>query len=476
MLVASALLLLSTTNTAFALEKSRSRIIRGIPGRPTSVWKPPLRPSVTGGQRRSIEDAIPAAVDEASSVSSRRPLMVMQSSSFLLVLTVALVSFSPAPALIARLGADRATSTLSVLAAVAALVEILLSPVVGSVIDSIGRKPIMAGAVLALSLANGVVSVNPSCIVCICFAKVIGTLCLSQFFVVCQAIVSDIAAYDPKRLSAAMGIQMALLGAGFLVGSLIAGRLADFGLSVSYGASAFVGALAVMLVSWGMPETLLPSKRVPFEAHATRKLILRSPLSCTRLLFHHGSEVRILTILLLLQSLPQFMGAFFQIFASTEWKITTKEFSSFIAMWGVIGIVGNTVGSLIVRRYGIKRFMGIATLSSMCAPIGASFFGFRGAVIGSVLGFLGAAQAMGITAALVALGDASGVPHGELAGERASLVALLKVIGPILYSTLYVQGRGKLGMKHLPFVFNIFLAAGAFAFSQRHLPGERKGP
>jgi DHA1 family tetracycline resistance protein-like MFS transporter len=400
--------------------------------------------------------------------------MVLQSSSFMLVLAGALVAFSPAPALIARLGADRATSILSVLAAGSALVEILLSPVLGSVIDSIGRKPVMAGVVLTLSLANGLVAVNPSCITCICFARVIGMLCLSQFFVVSQAIVSDIAASDPTRLSAAMGVQMALLGAGFLVGALAAGRLADFGLSASYGSSAVVGALAVILVSFGMPETLPQSKRIPFQAHATRKLILQSPLSCTRLLFRRGSEVRILTILLLLQSLPQFMGAFFQIFANTEWNLTTKEFSSFIAMWGVIGIVANTVGSVMVRRYGIKRFMGIATLSSMCGPIGASFFGFRGSVIGSLVGFLGAAQAMGVTAALVTRGEASGVPHGELAGERASLVALLKVIGPILYSALYVQGRGRLGMAHLPFIFNIVLAAGAFIVSQLHLPREEK--
>jgi DHA1 family tetracycline resistance protein-like MFS transporter len=299
-------------------------------------------------------------------------------------------------------------------------------------------------------------------------------LCLSQFFVVSQAIVSDIAASDPTRLSAAMGIQMALLGAGFLVGALVAGRLSDFGLSVSYGASAVVGAITVMLVSFGMPETLPAFKRVPFQSHAARNLIFRSPLSCTRLLFRRGSDVRVLTILLLLQSLPQFMGAFFQIFANTEWNLTTKEFSSFIAMWGVIGIVANTVGSVMVRRYGIKRFMGIATLSSMCGPTGASFFGFRGAVIGSLVGFLGAAQAMGVTAALVTRGEASGVPHGELAGERASLVALLKVIGPILYSALYVQGRGRLGMAHLPFIFNIVLAAGAFIVSQLHLPREEK--
>lgn len=164
------------------------------------------------------------------------------------------------------------------------------------------------------------------------------------------------------------------------------------------------------------------------------------------------------------------MGDVLQVFAKQEWNLSTKEYSSFIAFWSVAGIVANSVGSFLVQTLGIKRFMGIATLSSMCAPIGACFFGFRGTVVGSVMGFLGAAQSMGINAALVSQGKASGVPQGELAGERASMVALLKVIGPILYSTLYVQGRGKLGMRQLPFVFNIILAASAFVVSQLHLP------
>lgn len=164
------------------------------------------------------------------------------------------------------------------------------------------------------------------------------------------------------------------------------------------------------------------------------------------------------------------MGDVLQVFSRQEWNLSTKEYSSFIALWSVNGIIANTVGSFLVRKLGIKRFMGMATLSSMFAPIGACLFGFRGTVIGSVMGFLGAAQSMGISAALVSQGKESGVPQGELAGERASLVALLKVIGPIFYSTLYVQGRGKLGVKELPFIFNIGLAVSAFVVSQLHLP------
>ncbi len=392
-------------------------------------------------------------------------------TSFILMLSMALVMFSPASALISQLGADRATSLLSMITAGAALVEITLSPLLGSVIDSVGRKPVMMSALVLLCLVNTIAATNSTSTVAICLAKFVGLLGMSWFFISNQAIISDIAASDPERLSATMGVQMSLVGAGFFVGSLAAGRLAEYGgLSLSYGTSAIVGAIAVLLVTLGMPETLPPAKRVPFHAPAARKMILQSPLSCMRLLFQHGRQVQTLAILLIFQTVPMFMGDLLQVFARQEWDLSTKEYSSFIALWSITGICANTIGSFLVRTLGIKRFMGIATLSSMCAPIGATFFGFRGTVVGSIMGFLGAAQSMGINAALVSQARESGVPQGELAGERASLVAMLKVIGPIFYSALYVQGRGKLGLKQLPFVFNICLAASAFVVSQLYLP------
>lgn len=401
----------------------------------------------------------------------KQPLTVLRMTSFILMLSLALVMFSPASALIAQLGADRATSLLSMITAGAALVEITLSPALGSVIDSVGRKPVMATALVLICLVNTIAATNSSSTLAICFAKFVGLLGMSWFFISNQAVISDIVASDPGRLSSTMGLQMALIGAGFFVGALLAGRLAELGgLPLSYGTSAAVGAVAVLLVTLGMPETLPPARRVPFHAPTARKMIRQSPLSCTKLLFKHGRQVQTLAILLVFQTVPMFMGDLLQVFAKQEWNLSTKEYSSFIALWSVTGICANTIGSFFVRSLGIKRFMGIATLSSICAPMGATFFGFRGTVLGTIMGFLGSAQSMGINGALVSQARESGVPQGELAGERASLVAMLKVIGPILYSTLYVQGRGKLGMKQLPFVFNICLAASAFVVSQLYLP------
>jgi hypothetical protein len=68
----------------------------------------------------------------------------------------------------------------------------------------------------------------------------------------------------------------------------------------------------------------------------------------------------------------------------------------------------------------------------------------------------------------------SSLPQGELAGERSSLLALLNVVGPTLYSQLYIQGSGKLGMNNLPFLFNIALCVAAFIIARSSLKGDEE--
>eukprot|EP00965_Chrysotila_dentata_P236792 6201535-Pleurochrysis_carterae.AAC.2 len=49
-----------------------------------------------------------------------------------------------------------------------------------------------------------------------------------------------------------------------------------------------------------------------------------------------------------------------------------------------------------------------------------------------------------------------GIPQGQVAGDRSNLIAWLKVLGPIIYGQLYVQGF-KAGAPQLPFVLNVIL-------------------
>jgi MFS family permease len=420
----------------------------------------------------STTSSLSSSSASASESWTRRDFGVFLSASFFMVLSASLVGFSPAPVLIAEIGSERATSTLSMIAACAALTEIIISPALGGLLDSIGRKPALVFALSCVSFFYGLVGIHSS-VLTICAAKFVGMLCFGSFLTTSQVIVSDIAVSSPERMSQTLGMIYALSSSGFFIGAIAAGKLSEFGLSVNYRTSMVVSALTATLVFFGMKETLHSSKRIPFRENKTqlRKQLSQSPWSsCTRILFRHSKEVRILAILIMIQSLPSHMNDTFQILVRSEWNIDMKDFSSFFGMLGVVNILANIVGSQLVVKLGIKHFTAIATLSSVLSPIGASLLSFRGLTIGCLIGFLASAQMLGVTAALYVEGAKSNVPQGELAGERASFLALAKVIGPIWYSFLYVKGKKVFGTGFLPFWFNVGCGLTAFGISQRYLP------
>lgn len=396
--------------------------------------------------------------EESLSKAENRNSSALYASSFLIVLGNALVAFSPAPALMKELGTASATKVLSTLASTAAVLQIIFAPMIGSLMDSVGRKPVFLIALLSLIAVNSAVAVNPT-IPFISAAKVVGSFCVGIFFLTTQTILSDITSAQPEKLSSAMGIQLSLTSLGFLCGAVGAGQLAGKGLRVPYRTSAIVIGLGAIISATLLGETLLPSKRVD----RTEVKRFRSPFASFKLFRY--KELRVLVFLLLLSTMPTFMGEVFQVFAKAEWNLEAKNYASFVALFGVIGILGNVVGSVLVRKLGIKTFTAMATLSSLCVPIGAATFQFRGTVIGAFIGFLSSAQSLAIGAALVSEGSKLGIPQGRLAGDRSSLYALIKVIAPVWYSLLYVQGKKLTGLNFLPFVFNITIALIAFSLS-----------
>mmetsp|Transcript_7430 Transcript_7430/g.11174 ORF Transcript_7430/g.11174 Transcript_7430/m.11174 type:complete len:482 (-) Transcript_7430:314-1759(-) len=422
--------------------------------------------SIRGGEKGTTDQN---AVEQVKT-SLDQSLTVVQLSSFLVVVSFIITTFSPAPALIDMIGTTRATSLLSALVSSAAVCEILFSPAIGRILDSTGRKIPFLLTVLAMALTSGVVVFNHS-VLAICAAKFTGHFCLGLIYqTITQVMICDVAASStPERMGSELALQGAIIGGGFIFGAIAAGQLSNSGLSVIYGLSSILLLFTVVLTVLCMPETLSPSKRVPFEAHIIRKQIIQAPISCMSILIHRGMKLRMLAVLLMLQLFPSFIGDFFQIFSQSEWNIGTREFSTYVAIGGMLGIIGNISSGAIIPIIGTRRFTSIAALSAICQPIGASFFSYPGALVGMIIGFLATAQYIGVLAAIATEGEKRGVLQGELAGERASLTALLKAVGPIMYSTMYIKGKQLVGLGNLPFLFNICLAIAAFVLTQIHL-------
>eukprot|EP00594_Rhizosolenia_setigera_P000044 CAMPEP_0178940488 /NCGR_PEP_ID=MMETSP0789-20121207/840_1 /TAXON_ID=3005 /ORGANISM="Rhizosolenia setigera, Strain CCMP 1694" /LENGTH=178 /DNA_ID=CAMNT_0020619539 /DNA_START=857 /DNA_END=1390 /DNA_ORIENTATION=+ len=154
--------------------------------------------------------------------------------------------------------------------------------------------------------------------------------------------------------------------------------------------------------------------------------------SWLRLLVKNGKLIRILGILMLLDSLPMNMGFIFQIVSFNEWGLSAKQFSSFIAFHSVIGILSNTfAASVLIKKLPQKTYLLFTMISRTFPPLLTTLFGFKGVIWGSILGFLQNGQYLALRSALMKEGMKQQIPQGMLAGELASLMGILKVFGPL---------------------------------------------
>lgn len=462
-------------------------------------------------------------------VLKQRTISALHLTSFLIVLSTSIVAFTPLPSITRHLTTSSSTAAattsspqeqavkiLSYISAASAAVELFLSPLLGTLLDRFGRKRPCVLLQSLITITNLGVVLHPS-VWSVCTSRIINVLCSGFLIIVANSIIGDIFSgssggsnngkqkdnnlHDKDQMGTVLGKQAACISSGFLFGSLLGGRLTEFGERFAYGGALIFSVMAALTAAFRMADSmdLTASVQAPASSSSTKDLdwtslkrsLWEAPLSSIQLLFHYGKHMRTLAVLLLLQSAPIYMGDVFQVFAKEEWGLTPKDFGKFVALFGVLGILSNTSLSLIVGRLGLRNFSLFAIVSSLFFPLTAIFTNsYRYVMIAGIFGLYSGAQKVGTTAAITSLANELKLPQGQLQGEKASMSALLKIICPVIYSTLYLKGKewssmdignddranklglqmimGKLGKK-LPFVLNCILSVMAFAVTWQNL-------
>ena len=136
-------------------------------------------------------------------------------------------------------------------------------------------------------------------------------------------------------MGSVLGKQAAFASLGFLLGSVVGGRLTEYGERAAYGTALLLSLLATANIVFRMEESLDFGK-THFEVDddvvlpSLKDGYWEKPLSSVRLFYQYGSHMRTLALLLLLQSAPMFMGDVFQMFAKEEWTLRPKDFSNLV--------------------------------------------------------------------------------------------------------------------------------------------------
>eukprot|EP00900_Chrysochromulina_parva_P019957 jgi/Chrpa1/27963/Chrysochromulina_OHIO_Genome00017570-RA len=396
-----------------------------------------------------------------------RPEVPLQVTAFIFVLGLSLVTLTPTTHFISELGQKRGMAVLTAISSTSAAAEIVISPILGGLSDAIGRKTVLLLTLATATAVNFACALSPT-LLPVGASKFVSSIGVGLFFLAGGAALADNYRDEPKRLAAASGPLFALVNLGFGLGIALSALLPP-GLRVRYGASSVVLGAALATATCFVRESLPQSQRVPFRAFKSF-----NPFACVRLLCL-GRSMRLLALLAALNVLPLFMGDTLQAFAITHWHLGTRSVSQLFSYIAVSGVLANMVGGQLVRRFGVQTFTALSTGSALLMWLGFASGNLRAALVCAGLGLLGPARTLGATTMLTSEGARLGIPQGQLAGDRANLIAWIKIIGPLLYGQAYMAGMAA-GVPQAPFFINVIVTLAALGLGPMALAAAKPAP
>jgi len=175
------------------------------------------------------------------------------------------IVFPIMPDLMARVGAgDLAEGSIwaGVLMAAYAGAQFLFAPIVGSLSDAYGRRPVLLVALALLALDYAIMALAGTLWLLILGRTLAGLA--GATYITATAYIADIS--SPSERAARFGLIGAAFGLGFVIGPALGGLAATWHISAPFWLAAGLSALNFMFGLFVLPESLKPESRRPFGA------------------------------------------------------------------------------------------------------------------------------------------------------------------------------------------------------------------
>jgi MFS transporter, DHA1 family, tetracycline resistance protein len=350
------------------------------------------------------------------------------------------------------LGGDtaKAARVFGVFGTVWALMQFFFAPVLGSVSDRFGRRPVILLSNFGLACDYVLMALAPT-LGWLFVGRIISGITAASV-PTASAYIADVT--PPEKRAGAFGMLGAAFGLGFVLGPALGGLLGSVDPRLPFWASAglsFANALYGLFV---LPESLPREKRAPFSLKGA------NPLGSLKLLRSHRG--------LLLLSVLAFLGALaheslpstFVLYAQYRYGWDERLVGLTLAAVGVCtGIVQAALVGPIVGRFGERAslFVGL-----FCGAVGFATYGLAargstfwlGIPVMAIWGLSGPAV-QGLMSSKVGPSD-----QGQLQGATGSLRGISGLIGPTIYTLLlatFISPQAPFKLPGAPFVLSAAL-------------------
>jgi DHA1 family tetracycline resistance protein-like MFS transporter len=361
---------------------------------------------------------------------ARKPAVVFIFLTLLLdVIGIGLI-IPVAPRLVEQLegkGEAAAATTVALLAATYAAMQFIFAPVLGSLSDRFGRRPVILISLLGSGLDYLAAALAPNLLVLFITRAINGVS--GANITACNAYIADVT--PAEKRAGAFGLVGAAFGLGFILGPLMGGVLGGIDIRLP-----FVAAGVLTLVNWlygwfVLPESLPAERRRPFS------LARANPVGT----FAHLARYPVITGLgasMLFLNLAQFgLHATWVLYTKHRYGWSELQTGLSLALVGVgAAVVQGGLARKIIPALGEKRSLLIGIGIGVAAYVGYGLATAGWMIYAIVLAasLAGIAQPAGQAIITKA---AKPTEQGEVQGALASLQSVAAIAGPLIGGTAF---------------------------------------
>lgn len=315
-----------------------------------------------------------------------------------------------------------------------ALLQLFFSPVLGSLSDRFGRRPVLVLAMLGFALSYLLLALADSLWMLFLGRALAGLTGASV--ATAMACAADLGTHGQRTRH--FGWLYAGLALGMILGPALGGLLAVHGTTLPLLLAAGLCLLNALLAGLFLEETLPPTRRHRLDPR--RMNALRSISGLAR----QPGVGRLLAVLALVFLGLQAVMVVWPFFVIEKFHWSSAWIGYSLALYGVLAVLAQTLGvNLCKRRLDDARLLRLGLALQGCglllfALVDSSFW-LVCALLPFALGSLATPAMQGLLSARVPVDR-----QGELQGVLSSLMSLAAIVGPPLMSGLFHWGSGPL--------------------------------
>jgi MFS transporter, DHA1 family, tetracycline resistance protein len=332
-----------------------------------------------------------------------------------------------------------AAKMLGLFGTVFAAMQFFFSPILGSLSDRFGRRPVVLLSNFGLGLDYLLMAWAPA-LNWLFLGRIISGLTASSV-PTAMAYMADVT--PRERRAAAFGMLNAAFGIGFVLGPAIGGLLGNINPRLPFlvaGGLSLVNGLYGLFV---LPESLSQQNRSRFSWRRA------NPVGSLSML-NHGSMLAIAVVLLIGYIAQQSLMNVYVIYADYRYHWTDRTVGLSLA---TIGVFTTIYGALLVKPVVAKLGeRGAMTIGLLGGAIGYSMFGFSKTGLLFWLG-IPPLNLMSFTwpaAQSLLSRKTSPSEQGQLQGAINSLRGIAGLLGPSLFTYIFSKSIGIAAIFHLP--------------------------